>query len=360
MLKGQMLTLRQRVRRSMKGAFSAAPIYSALLIATVLSLVFARAAHATITVLVGEPFGTFGTYIPVGHATIYLDRVCADGPLKLRMCQPGEPAGVAISRYDHIGDYDWLATPILQFLYAADRPEDTLQYATPELVDSLRRQYRHRVLNTLFPDGTETASRNNEWWESVGMAYIRRYWGYQLATTRAQDERFVAAINARPNQHIYGAYHANCANFAADVVTFYYPGIVKKNRLADLGALLPTQLARSVYIYGRDHPEAELKVVEIPQVNGSIRRSHAVRGGAESFLKTKRYVFPLSILQPEITVTLFGLYLDHGGWKIARPASILGPETVQPAAQHFSLETSPSSPSARARYPPTTPRRSVF
>jgi hypothetical protein len=326
-----MLVLRGKGRGSRGSGFIPAAIGPAFRLVTLLFVLLALPVHAAITVLVGEPFGRFGTYLPVGHATIYLDRVCADGPLKLRMCRAGEPAGVAISRYDNIGPYDWLATPIAQFLYATDRPEDALQYATPELVDGLRQRYRHRALSDIFPDGTETADRNSEWWESAGMAYIRRFWGYQLTTTRVQDERLVAEINAEPNQHAYGAYHANCANFAADVVSFYYPGLVKRARLADLGFLLPKQLARCVYLYGQAHPEAQLRIVEIPQVPGSIRRSHTVRGGTETFLKTKRYIFPLSVLQPEIAVTLFALYLDHGGWKIGRPAETVGPEGVQPA-----------------------------
>ncbi|HEV2620421.1 MAG TPA: DUF4105 domain-containing protein [Acidobacteriaceae bacterium] len=321
-----------RHRRMDGVARGAAPHTPAFLLFLLLGLLV-RPARASITVLVGEPFGRFGTYIPVGHTTIFLDRVCADGPLRIRMCQPGEPAGVALSRYDRIGAYDWLATPILEFLYAADRPDDVLEYATPQLVDGVREQYRRRYLGEIFPDGTENAKLNSEWWESAGMAYTRRLWGYRLATTTEQDERFVAALNGRPNRHGYGAYNANCANFAADIVSFYYPGIVKRNRIADLGGLLPKQVARSVYLYGQAHPEAELRVVEIPQVPGSIRRSHAVRGGAETFLKTKRYVFPLAVIQPEIAVGLFVCYLDHGGWKIARPAEVLGPETIQPQVQ---------------------------
>ena len=70
--------------------------------------------------------------MPVGHTAIYLDRVCADGPLRLRMCQPGEPAGVAIARYHQIGDIDWVASPIMLFLYATDNADDVLKYATSE------------------------------------------------------------------------------------------------------------------------------------------------------------------------------------------------------------------------------------
>ena len=58
------------------------------------------------------------TMMPLGHTAIYLDRVCADGPLKVRMCHAGEPQGVVLSRYYAIGKYDWLATPVMQFLYA--------------------------------------------------------------------------------------------------------------------------------------------------------------------------------------------------------------------------------------------------
>jgi hypothetical protein len=301
----------------------------ALLLVLLFACCSPRSAQASVTVLIGEPFDKFGTLIPVGHATIYLDTVCADGPLKVRMCRPGEPAGVAIARYDLIGQYDWLATPIMQFLYATSRADEVLTYATPEQVDGLRTLYRKRYLMQVFPDSAVALKSNEEWWESAGIAYTRGLWGYQIATTRAQDERVVAALNSRVNRHIFNVYHANCANFAADVLNLYVPHLVKRNRFADLGFLLPKQVARCVYLYGLRHPEARLRVFEIPQVPGSIPRSHPVRGGAEAFIKTKRYIVPLSILQPEIAVTLLAFYLDHGRWTVARPAEIEGPEALQ-------------------------------
>jgi hypothetical protein len=71
--------------------------------------------HAALTVLVGEPFGTYGTMMPVGHTAIYLDRVCADGPLHVRMCGAGERPRVVLARYHAIGPYDWLAVPVMEF-----------------------------------------------------------------------------------------------------------------------------------------------------------------------------------------------------------------------------------------------------
>lgn len=300
--------------------------------APLLALLFLCASRplcAAVTVLVGEPFDTLGTLLPVGHVTVYLDRVCADGPLKVRMCQPGEPSGVAIARYDLIGQYDWLATPIMQFLYATSRADEVLPYATQEKVDVLRNQYRQRYLNQIFPDSAVALKSNEEWWESSGMAYTRSLWGYQIASTRAQDERVVAALNARVNRHIYDAFHTNCADFAAELLNLYVPNMVKRNRFADLGFMLPKQVARCVYSYGMKHPEAHLRVFEIPQLPGSIRRSHPVRGGAEAFVKTKRYIAPLSIIQPEIAATLLVIYLDRGRWKPARPVEIESPEVLQ-------------------------------
>ena len=333
MLEGGMLSPRRWRLESPEVASNAPAARVATIVIALLGACLAKPARASITVLVGEPYDTFGTLLPIGHATIYLDRICADGPLRVRMCEPGESPGVALSRYNHIGPYDWMATPIMQFLYATSRADEAMQTTTPNLVDDLRQQYRHDFLGNLFPDDSDRSQSNDEWWESVGMAYSRRLWGYQIATTRSQDEQFVAMINARPNHHRYSAYHRNCANFAADMVNFYYPGLVKRNRLADLGFLLPKQVACSVYLYGKSHPGAQLKVIEIPQVPGTIPRSHTTRGGAETFLKTKRYVVPLTLIQPEIVASLLVVYLDSGRWSVGRPAEILKPESIQQVSE---------------------------
>jgi hypothetical protein len=161
--------------------------------------------YAALTVLVGEPFGRYGTMMPLGHTAVYLDRVCADGPLHVRMCRAGEQPGVVLARYHAIGPYDWLAVPVMEFLYATERVEDVPRYATPELVWELRERYRQQELRSIVPDGTQGVEHGNgrsmgagnleEWRESVGMAYNRRIWAYQVTTTPAQDERLVEMMN---------------------------------------------------------------------------------------------------------------------------------------------------------------------
>ena len=282
--------------------------------------------HASVTVLVGEPFGSFGTMMPVGHTAVYLDHLCAGGPLKLRQCEPGEAEGVVVARYHQIGELDWLASPILEFLYAAERPEEVLRYATLENSWELRQIYRKRYLSTIIPDGTEYDKATDEWWESAGVAYTRKVWGYQLATTAEQDQRFVDAMNERPNHHAYRLSRDNCADFAAQMVNLYFPGSVRRDKVADFGWMTPKQVAKSVEAYGKAHPELDPKVLEVPQVPGSLRRSRPVRGAAEAGLKTKRYLATLLVIQPEVPVVCAIQYMRRGRWEIGRGAEVAGPE----------------------------------
>lgn len=298
-------------------------------------------AHASLTVLVGEPFGSFGTMMPLGHTAVYLDHVCADGPLHVRMCRMDEAQGVVLARYHAIGRYDWLATPVTDFLYATDTPSEIPSYATPEGVWAMRERYRERFLRGVVPDGAQGeqdrdgsakhAHELEEWWETAGMAYHRRLWTYRVATTVAQDERLVAVMNTRSNRHRYHLSGANCANFAAELVNLYFPSAVRRaDRIADYGLMTPKHVVRSLSEYAAQNPTLDLHVGEIAQVPGSLKRSKRVWGGVESALKTKRYVFTLLLLQPEIPLVLEALYLTHGRWKVGS-----GAEAV-PASTFFS------------------------
>ena len=69
-------------------------------------------ARGNVALLVEEPFGFFGSINPTGHSAIYLNRVCAESPTRLRRCEPGE-TGVVISRYSGIRGLDWVAIPLI-------------------------------------------------------------------------------------------------------------------------------------------------------------------------------------------------------------------------------------------------------
>jgi len=69
----------------------------------VLCLGTALCARASVAVLVEQPYGKLNMVDPGGHSAVYLDHVCAETPLKLRACRPGE-LGVVISRYKGVAD----------------------------------------------------------------------------------------------------------------------------------------------------------------------------------------------------------------------------------------------------------------
>ncbi len=70
-----------------------------------------------------EPYGFFGTLNPTGHNAIYFERICAETPVKLRRCQPGE-LGAVIARYQGIDGYDWVAIPLIPYLYSVENAAD--------------------------------------------------------------------------------------------------------------------------------------------------------------------------------------------------------------------------------------------
>src|SRR5258708_24612966 len=80
--------------------------------------------HAQAALLLEEPYSYDGTFAGTGHAAVYLSRICADSPTALRRCHPGE-TGVVLSRYHGIARRDWIAVPLIAYLYAPNNPLDS-------------------------------------------------------------------------------------------------------------------------------------------------------------------------------------------------------------------------------------------
>jgi hypothetical protein len=205
----------------------------------------------------------------------------------------------------------------------------------------MREEFRRNYLQLVIPDGTERAKQNNEWYETAGAALDRRVWGYQVHTTIEQDERFVAEMNAHVNHRRYHVITANCANFVADIVNMYYPRAVRPNRIADWGIVTPKHLARSMVSLQKKHPEVRLRVLEIPQIPGTLRRSRPTRGISEFFLKTKRYSFTLAVIQPEAVIATLILYESNGRFRLGTEAEKVEPQfwAGQNAGDEIETET---------------------
>lgn len=252
---------------------------------------------------------------------MYLTSVCAATPVLLRRCSPGEQ-GVVISRYTRIAGYDWIAIPLVPYLYAVDNPEDVPLYADPKLVAFLRDRYRRAHLEDLAPDAPGGETPKGDWYELIGSSYDRANYGFEMETSSAQDDALIAWLNSRPNRSTYQFISRNCADFVREILNFYYPRSVSRANIADLFVSTPKHTARSLVRYGNRHPDLELTRFVIPQVPGSMKRSRPVRGVLESVFRAKKYVVILAAFHPFIAGGVLSVYVVGDRFNPARDTNV--------------------------------------
>jgi hypothetical protein len=269
--------------------------------------------RADATLLLEEPYGRLGAFTGTGHAAVYLSRVCAESPTVLRPCREGE-AGVVLSRYNRIAGYDWLAIPLIPYLYA-----------NPKIVAFLRNQYRKNHLEAIAPDDRYGEPPEGNWTELAGAAYDRTIYGFSIETNREQDELFIRQYNIHPNVSQFDLLTNNCADFVVAVINFYYPKTLHRNFIADAGITTPKQTAKLLAHFSARHPDLSSASFAIPQVPGTIARSTRAHGVIESILKSKKYILPVVVFHPAVTGILAAAYLGDGRFDPSRNAMILEP-----------------------------------
>jgi hypothetical protein len=277
----------------------------------VLLWISVRLASASATLLLEEPYGKLGFFTATGHAAVYLSDVCAETPLTLRPCARGE-LGAVISRYDGVGGYDWVAIPLIPYLYAVEKPEQIPLFVDGKVVNFLRDRYRRNHLEAVAPDldGGQTPSGN--WYELVGSAYDRASYAFEIETSTAQDRAFIRSYNSAPNVSHFHIVSRNCADFAKDVINFYYPKALHRSVVADVGMTTPKQMAKTLVKFSTRHSELQFTRYVIPQVPGIEARSSAVHGVVESFLKSKKYFVPSIAASPIFAGCVAAVYVGSG------------------------------------------------
>ncbi len=258
-------------------------------------LLSSTGARGEMTVLVEEPYGDFGGLNPTGHSAIYFSRICAESPTQLRLCEAGE-RGAVISRYHRVGGYDWLAIPLVPYLYAVERENRIPASVAPIQVERLRDEYRRRHLERFAPDDQDGSTPVGDWTQLVGEAYDRRIHTYTIHTTEEQDRAFILWLDDGSNRTRFHLLFHNCADFVRNVIDFYYPRAVHRSLVADVGIMTPKQVAKCLERYSRKHPELTLSTSVIEQVPGTVPRSSRVRGVLESLITSKKYSVPIAVL----------------------------------------------------------------
>ena len=283
--------------------------------------VYIPRANASAALFLEEPFGHFGSVTATGHAAVYLPRICADSPVNLRRCD-SEELGIVLSRYNGIAGYDWIAVPLIPYLYSVEKPDEIPLFANEKLVAFLRNQYRRKFLEAVAPDTDNGEPPTGNWVQLVGAAYDRTIYSYQIETSEEQDDALIRVLNSHSNQSHFRLLSRNCADFAREIMNFYYPKMLHRSFVADLGITTPKQLAKTLVRYSKRNPDLQFSSFVIPQVPGSVSRSTPVYGVLESFLKSKKYFLPLVAFHPIITGGMALAYLGTGRFDPKKQAMV--------------------------------------
>ena len=278
--------------------------------------------QAGATLFLGEPYGYDGIFAGTGHAAVYLSHVCATSPVFLRLCAPGE-TGIVLSRYRGIGGYDWIAIPRIPYLYAVEELKDIPLFADKKLVAFLRDRYRRDHLELVVPDLAGGGTPDGDWYELIGASYLRTIYASEIETSPEQDAKLILMLNERSNRQRWNLITANCADFARQILSFYYPHSVHRSVIGDLGVTTPKQLARTLSKYILQHPELQASKFVIPQVPGTIARSKRVKGVFEVMLTSKKYMLPIFLFHPYAAGAAVAVYIQHWHFNPGKNALIL-------------------------------------
>lgn len=311
------------------------PIAFALIVLSALAF-FPALGRAQAALLMEQPYGFFGSVNPTGHNAVYFAHICAATPVKLRRCRAGE-LGSVIARYQGIDGLDWIAIPLIPYLYSVEHPSDVPDRVNRETVERFRNRYRERHLLSLGDDLRPGGLLHGGWTELVGVSYERRIYAFRFRTTQAQDDAFIARMNASVNRSRFNLLFDNCSDFARRILNLYFPGSFRRSIFPDAGMTTPKQLAYKLERKARRDPAMQLTILEIPQIPGYRRSSRANKNIAES-LTTTVYAVPLALANPYLAGGIFVDYLVRGRHRlIPRHPSLVEPDDL-------SLLTAPAHP----------------
>jgi hypothetical protein len=293
----------------------------------VLSALVCSPCEGQVALLLEEPYGFFGALNPTGHNALYFSRICAETPVKLRRCGPGE-LGAVIARYQGIKGYDWIAIPLIPYLYSVETGAQVPDHADSREVNLLRDRYHEAHLQSL-----DHVRRGNfihgGWTQLLGTAYERRTYVFRFETTPEHDDALIDLLNSGPNHSHFNLFYNNCADFARQLLNTYFPGTFKRSIFPDAGMTTPKQLSFKLVNYARKHPDQHLQVYMIPQIPGYRRLSRANKSIAES-LTTTAYALPIVLLNPYLAGGIFADYLARGRYHLTalRHSAVLTPAAL--------------------------------
>jgi hypothetical protein len=287
------------------------------------------AAHGQAAVLLEEAYGRSRIFNPTGHVAIYFARVCAASTTRLRRCAPGELGGV-IARYNGMAPFDWVAIPLIPYLYAVDDPADAPTQLDRAEGDRMRLAWHDEHLKSLSAKIGPGGLMHRGWNQLMGESFNRKTYVFRFNTTEAEDDALIAWLNHEPNRTHFRILYNNCADFTARIMEFYFPHVFHRRILPDAGIVTPRQIAYELVQYAKKHPELALEEFEIPQVPGYRRPSKQNKSVVESLI-VGGYIVPIAFLSPYAAGAIGVDFLVWGRYPLGlKNPKTLGPEHMEP------------------------------
>jgi hypothetical protein len=275
----------------------------------------ASPAYADVGVLLNESLDTgFARISGSGHSAVYFSRICADTPVKLRLCRPDEQGSV-ISNYTTLGEdqpFEWNVVPLSVYLYGVEDPQNRPLFGSQKIKHALEERYRTNFLAAYCDSNTCRTSNKAEWREMVGATLERSLYIFVVETSLEQDRALIARLNSLPNRNHFNGVTQNCATFSRRVINSYYPHAARADYLNDFGLITPKAIARSFTHYAERHPEAHLRVLHFAQLPGTIKRSTECRNGTEQLYRSKKLLVPMILFADHELPFMAASYLLTG------------------------------------------------
>jgi hypothetical protein len=272
-------------------------------------------AYGDVGVLLNESLDTsFARISGSGHSAVYFSRICAESPVKLRLCRPDEQGSV-MSNYTTLGEdqpFEWNIVPLSVYLYGVEDPQNRPLFGSQKIKHALEERYRAKFLAGYCDSPTCRTSGKAEWREMVGATLERSIYIFVVETSIEQDSALIAEFNSLPNQNHFNGITKNCATFSRRVLNTYYPHAARADYLNDFGLITPKAIARSFTHFAERHPEAHLRVLHFAQLPGTIKRSTECRNATEQLYHSKKLLVPMILFADHELPFMAASYLLTG------------------------------------------------
>jgi hypothetical protein len=275
-------------------------------------------ARADVSLFMLESVGVAGEFTGSGHTAIYFSNICADGPTRLRLCQPGEQ-GAVISNYPDFAKnlpHEWMAVPVISYLYGVEHERDIPLYANGKIRDFLRETYRKKHLRTIVADKADGTMPEGGWRTMLTMAFNRDIYSFNVRTTIDEDAQFLKEFNSSTGKGEFNSFTRNCADFTRKVINRYFPGAARRDVINDFGITTPKAVAKSLTSYASDRPQRLFYITKYSQVAGPIWRSYDNRSFTEKAITSKKYLIPSLVFYPPVFAVFAGAYLTTGRFNV--------------------------------------------